>query len=625
MPSATVPPRAPRATTDHAGSTPLAAAADQDPGNGPGKGPDHGPDRGPDQDRGKSPEADRRAHRLLLQAVCDGSGWTVLIAVTGIVGALAETALPAVLGRSLDALLHDGPHGPLLLCIALLAVLTCCQVLEQLAVGAGVARATGARRHALIRHVLALGPAATYRFPAGDLVSRVVGSAAETGSAPVAVVWSATSLITPVGSLVALALIDPWLPAAFLLGAPLLVLLLRAFVHESSDVAIRYQRAQGDIAARFVEALTGARTVAAAGTVDHEIQRVLAPLPGLAEQGAEMWRSQATAAARAALLVPLLQIAVVVTAGIRLSHGRITVGEMLAAGQYALLAVGFGAAVGQLSGLARARGGAYRMAEVLAVRPPGYGDRPLPEGPGLLEFRGVTVRRRGSTVLAGVDLTVPGGAVLAIVGRSGSGKSLLAAIAGRLSDPDAGEVRLDGVPLGSLTEDQLRAAVGYAFARPALLGGSIAEAVSAGPCEVTPEQLREATRAACADDFVRRLPDGYRTSPADAPLSGGERQRLGLARALLHPGRLLVLDDATSSLDTVTEMQVTRALTRSRPTTTRLVVAHRAGTAARADLVAWLDGGRVRSVGTHRALWADPEYRAIFDRPTDRSADGRLA
>ncbi|MFP3991100.1 ABC transporter ATP-binding protein [Streptomyces sp. E11-3] len=129
----------------------------------------------------------------------------------------------------------------------------------------------------------------------------------------------------------------------------------------------------------------------------------------------------------------------------------------------------------------------------------------------------------------------------------------------------------------------------------------------------TRERVTQAARTACADTFVRRLPEGYDTPCADAPLSGGEAQRLGLARAFAHPGRLLILDDALSSLDTVTEHQITQALLRHTPTASRLIVAHRASTAARADAVAWLDGGRIRAVGPHERLWRDPEYRAVFD------------
>ena len=200
---------------------------------------------------------------------------------------------------------------------------------------------------------------------------------------------------------------------------------------------------------------------------------------------------------------------------------------------------------------------------------------------------------------------MPGGTLLAVVGASGAGKSLLAAVAGRLRDPDDGEVLLDGVPLPELTPAALHAAVGYGFARPVLVGETVGAAVGVG---ADPVPL---ARAAAIHDFVERLPDRYGTPLAEVAMSGGERQRLGLARAL-RAGRLLILDDATSSLDTATEYQVTQALTGPGDRRTRVVVSHRLGMAARADLVAWVAGGRVRAVGPHRTLWADPDYREVF-------------
>jgi ATP-binding cassette subfamily B protein len=224
----------------------------------------------------------------------------------------------------------------------------------------------------------------------------------------------------------------------------------------------------------------------------------------------------------------------------------------------------------------------------------------------------VTVRAGGATLLDRLDLEVPAGACVALVGRSGAGKTTLAWLVGRLGDPDEGEVLLDGVPVAALAPPELRRAVVYAFERPALLGGTVAGAIAYGRPDAAAAEVERAAAAAQADGFVRRLPDGYDTPLRAAPLSGGEAQRLGLARAVAQDGRVLVLDDATSSLDTATEMRLGEALADLLGGRTRLVVAHRTATAARADLVAWLDGGRVRDLAPHADLWRDPEYRAVF-------------
>jgi ATP-binding cassette subfamily B protein len=241
---------------------------------------------------------------------------------------------------------------------------------------------------------------------------------------------------------------------------------------------------------------------------------------------------------------------------------------------------------------------------VLTQPATGYGTAKLPAAArGALRFRQVTV----NSLLHHVDLTLPGGAAIAVVGRSGSGKSVLAELAGRLRDPDEGAVLLDGIPLRELGHDELRSAVGCAFERPHLIGDTVGDAIGMGRDSASAVR---AARSVQAHSFVIRLPMGYQTPLAQTPMSGGERQRLGLARAW-HAERLLVLDDATSSLDMVTEMKIGQALLEDSGRT-RLIVTHRVPTAARADLVIWLEDGRVQAVAPHRVLWSDPRYRAVL-------------
>ncbi|RLV08504.1 ABC transporter ATP-binding protein [Streptomyces griseocarneus] len=560
---------------------------------------------------------------LLLLTLRHSAARGVAIAFVSLASTGAALVLPVVLGHTLDLLLARS-GGEARRWVVLSAALLCggavLDGLDGLLTGTTAARSTAWLRHRLLGHVLATGPRAIHRFPAGDLVTRLVGNAADAGTAPGTLAATVASVAAPVGGVVGLGLIDPWLAVVFLAGAPLLALLLRALARASSDCVAQYQRLQGDIAGRLVEAVGGARTIAAAGTAERERERVLTPLPELSRQGRRMWRVQGRAAAQAVTVVPLLQIAVLAVAGLRLSQGLLSVGDLLAASRYAVLATGIGMLTGRLNAAVRARSAAGRLADVLAVPAMPYEaeGRRLPDGEGTLELRGVGVVRGGRQVLRGLDLTVPGGTTLAVVGRSGTGKSVLAELAGRLADPDTGTVALDGVPLRELGRDELRRAVGYAFARPALLGGTIGGTLAFGAYDPGRAAVRAAARAARADGFVRKLPRGYATPCAEAPLSGGEWQRLGLARAFAHAPRVLILDDATSSLDTVTEHEVTTALMRDVAARTRVVVAHRPSTAARADLVAWLDAGRVRATGTHEQLWRLADYRAVFGDDTTR-------
>ncbi|MEU5535412.1 ABC transporter ATP-binding protein [Streptomyces sp. NPDC020362] len=557
-----------------------------------------------------SPDTPDRLPRAVLRHA--GARCAALCAVSTAATA-AALLLPAALGRTLDLLLAHAPAARWVACCAglvlLLAALDgCAGVLT----GTLDARSTAWLRVRVTGHLLAVGPRAGARFGAGDLVARLVGSAPQAGTAPGALAALLAALAGPVGGVVALGLIDPWLAAVFLAGAPVLALLLRAFARDTSACAADYLRVQGRLAGALAEAVGGSRTIRAAGVADREAARILAPLPELSRAGHRMWRVQGRAAAQAMTVAPLLNLGVVAVAGLLLVRHRLTVGELLAASRYAVLATGVGVLVGHLAALSRARAATGRLAEVLSEPAPGFGTLHLPPGPGRLELRGVTARRGRHTALDGVDLVVPGGTTLAVVGRSGSGKSLLAQLAGRLADPDAGEVLLDGVALRVLAHADLRRAVSYAFERPALLGTTVEDTIAFGLGAPSPARVRSAAAAARADTFVRRLPHGYATPCAAAPRSGGESQRLGLARAFAHGGRLLILDDALSSLDTVTEHEITESLLAPGAGPTRLLIAHRAATAARADTVAWLDGGRVRAVGPHAELWRDAEYRAVF-------------
>lgn len=569
----------------------------------------------------------RAADRILLRTARAGGAWTVLLLVTATLSTVAQILFPALLGKALDAVL-DGAGGSrwVIGCLVAVAAMAAADALFELAAGVGAARGVALLRHSMLGSLLSwTGPGAA-RSATGDLVSRLVGAAGEAGAVAAVLVRAALSVVPAVGSVIALALIDPWLAGTFLLGFPAVVVVLRTFTRRMSDVSTRYQEAQGRLATALLEALAGRRTIAAAGTAEAETRRILRTLPELSRLGHGMWQAQTGVAGRSALLTPLLEIGVLSVAGFALSAGRITAGEMLAAAQYVAIGSGVGMTTMLLGRLARARAGAERVRGALSRPALEYGARTLPPGPGTLELRDVRVVARGGTVLDGVDLTVPGGSCVALVGASGSGKSLLAAVAGRLADPDAGTVALDGVPLRRLTREDLRSAVAHAFERPVLFGETLGEAIAWGtgrPADEVPaERIERAARAADADGFVRRLPEDYRTPPSEAALSGGEVQRLGLARAFVHRGRLLVLDDATSSLDTVTEHRVGAVLTGALRDRTRVVVAHRAATAARADTVAWLDGGRVRRVGPHRELWrTEPAYRRVFRGAADVDAD----
>ncbi|MET8843585.1 ABC transporter ATP-binding protein [Streptomyces rubiginosohelvolus] len=552
--------------------------------------------------------------RLVWDATARTRGWFVLASATAVLGAAGTLAFPWAMARALDAVVARRPAtGPVLLCAALLALVVTTGALQTLANGGYGSGTVAALRRSLSRRALDAGVPGTADFPAGDLAGRLSAGCAQAGSAGVTLVTASAAVLTSLGGVVALWLLDWRIGLCFSLGVPPLVLIARGFMNRGSGLFLQYQETQGRISALLLEALGGARTIGASGTAAAETRRVLEPLPELSRTGHRVWALQRDTGWQVGLLVPAVEVLVLCAGGLALLHGDISAGELAAVVGYTALAMAALDQLDALFALGMSAAGARRVAEVVDQPVPAPGTRARPaSGPGTVTLSGVTVRSGTRLVLDSVDLVVPAGTALAVVGRSGAGKSTLGALIGRLREPDAGLVAIDGVPLPELTPGALRAAVGYAFERPALLGTTVAGTIAFARADASREEVAAAAGAARADDFIARLPHGYDTPLKDAPLSGGEVQRLGIARALVHDPTVVVLDDALSSLDTATEARVGSALASAWSGRTRVLIAHRVSTAARADLVAWLENGRVRALGPHQELWRLDGYRALF-------------
>lgn len=551
-------------------------------------------------------------------AICrPPSGWLGLLLAALAASSATSLLLPAALAAAADRLVSARPAAaPTLAVVGLLAAGVLAEVAAGVASAACTSIATARARRGMLDSVFVLGVSGRARFGAGDLVSRLVGNCANVGQCPAAIASAAVAAVTSLLAAAALWRIDPWLGATFLAGMVPVLLLVRVFMRRASGLFARYQAIQGQISTRLADALAGIRTIRASGTAEREIKRILVPLAELSATGRQTWQAQRSVVWRLSLAGPMIELVMLAVAGIEVASGRIPAGDLLATAGYTALALGFIDQIDSVSELALARAGARRVGEVHAAAAalPPRGDQQLTTGPGLLELRGVTVRADGGrTVLDRIWLTVAPGSTVALVGPSGAGKTTLARLVGRLAEPDEGEVLVDGVPVAGVDAMALRREIAYAFERPVLLGDTVYEAVTYAAPETTRERAVRAAELARADTFIRRLPQGYDTPIRGLALSGGEAQRLGLARALTQRSRVLVFDDATSSLDTVTEMQISRALTTALAGRTRLVIAQRASTAQRADLVAWLDKGRLRAIAPHEQLWQEPDYQAVFN------------
>jgi ATP-binding cassette subfamily B protein len=209
-------------------------------------------------------------------------------------------------------------------------------------------------------------------------------------------------------------------------------------------------------------------------------------------------------------------------------------------------------------------------------------------------------------ILRDVSFTVEGGETLALVGPTGAGKSTVLKLLLRLYDVDEGAVRVDGRDVRDVTVASLRRAIGYVGQETFLFYGTVRENIAYGTFDATDEEVREAARAAEAHEFVSNLPDGYDTLVGErgVKLSGGQRQRLAIARAILRDPEILVLDEATSDVDTETEMLIQRSLDRLTADRTTFAIAHRLSTVRDADQILVLEDGRVAERGTHEELIA---------------------
>jgi ATP-binding cassette subfamily B protein len=256
-----------------------------------------------------------------------------------------------------------------------------------------------------------------------------------------------------------------------------------------------------------------------------------------------------------------------------------------------------------------------RKAEMTA--PPGA--PPLPDGDGHVELRGVSFSYPGAAepVLGRVDLDVPAGRTVAIVGATGSGKTTLVMLLPRLYDPTGGHVLIDGADVSEVDLGSLRRDVGLVSDEPFLFSASVAENIAYARPEASQEEIEAAARSAGIHDFIAGLPDGYDTLVGERglTLSGGQRQRIAIARALIKDPRVLILDDATSSVDATTEAEIKRALRGLMRARTTFIIGHRLSTIALADEIVVLDEGRIAARGTHDELVeSSPLYREIAEK-----------
>ncbi len=403
--------------------------------------------------------------------------------------------------------------------------------------------------------------------------------------------------------------IEPWLALLALAPAPLVVYTASRYNRVSRPAMQEVQQRLAELTAEAEESVSGVRIVKAFAREEHQLHRFRRAVARVFDQSIYSTRLQAFFSPLLGLL-PQLGIALVLLIGGRqVISGDLSLGDFTAFYTYLAMLAAPMRMLGMAMGMAqRAIASGNRLFEILDREPrieSPAGAPTLPTGAGRVELRGVTLRYDGAgPALSGVDLAVEAGQTVALVGPSGSGKTSLVALVARLYDPSEGAVLVDGADVRSVDLGSLRSQVAFVGDESFLFSASVAENIAYATPDAGREAIESAARRAQADEFIGELPDGYETQVGARgwSLSGGQRQRIAIARALLADPRILILDDATSSVDARTETAIKAGLREAMAGRTTLIIAHRLSTVSLADEVVVIDGGRIVDRGSHQEL-----------------------